>query len=158
LTCRYIELVTTSNYSAVANSRTHLITAASSKSLSVLVCIRRCSVMVPNNEESSVAYVVAGWLPSHNSSSAFDLQLTDHIENAVSDNAVSCVRICCRGNVSLEPLLRNGRFIVAPLFRHSGVVSGCSCGKIFFKFAYCGVESSSTRHSGHLMAYCVSPG
>jgi hypothetical protein len=127
LTFGYIELVSTINYSAVANSRTQLLTAASTKSLSVLVCIRRCSVTVFNNAESSVVYVVAGWLPSHNSSSAIDLQLMDHIENATSDNAVSCVRICCRGNVSVEPLLLNGRFIVAPLFRHSDVVSGCSC-------------------------------
>jgi hypothetical protein len=42
---------------------------------SVTVFTSRCSVMVPNNGDSSaLACIVAGWLPSHNTSSTVDSQ------------------------------------------------------------------------------------
>jgi hypothetical protein len=49
---------------------------------------------------------------------------TDRIENIASMNSsVFASRVSCRGNLFIEPLLSSERFLLAPSFRLSGIMS-----------------------------------
>jgi hypothetical protein len=117
-----LQFVSTSNYNALTNFRTLLLTTARAK---FSVFTSRCLVMDPNNILFCLLHCRPSTISQFTTNSWPPLAVWPrhgpHKNIASNNSSVVRSRVRCCGNLFIEPLPSNGLFLLVPLFRLSGV-------------------------------------